>query len=467
MIEPVLHWNHIALEANRRDHTGQMNGVNQRGPTNSARALAMVHVAMYDTLALMVGVPRGPVLAHSFVHVTKYDRVTDDVVLGLSSAAREVLTNLYPAQASEFTRQFENILLGSAQHNDAVNLGKQVAANVINWRHDDLLNEQRPDPGDFYSKRSDIFRHKDDPFNSPQTLVGENFGRTRHFLLDPYSSNSRHYPMAGLEHLYEKHYQEHYEEVAREGAKASSSRGAANTIKGIFWAYDGVSDIGTPPRLFNQIAVQLLAARAVKQGPDLKARAVSLAYDLMLINCAMADAAVEAWHHKFALDLARPVVTIRQRGADSAGAEGDPFWEPLGAPNSNSAGGDFTPPFPAYPSGHATFGAAAFEMLRLIHGIDSDEPDTIGFDFVSDELNGFSRASNGAVRPYVKHRFNSLAEAMFDNGLSRVYLGVHWRLDATSADNVVDMLKACDQVGGIPLGRTIARKIFKKVGKLS
>jgi len=41
---------------------------------------------------------------------------------------------------------------------------------------------------------------------------------------------------------------------------------------------------------------------------------------------------------------------------------------PLGAPASNLTGPDFTPPFPSYPSGHATCGSALFETPRRFFG---------------------------------------------------------------------------------------------------
>ena len=43
---------------------------------------------------------------------------------------------------------------------------------------------------------------------------------------------------------------------------------------------------------------------------------------------------------------------------------------PLGAPASNLNGPNFTPPFPAYPSGHAVFGGALFQTLRRFYGTD-------------------------------------------------------------------------------------------------
>jgi hypothetical protein len=49
MPDPILFWNQVALEANRVSHT---NGLDeQTGPTRSSRALAIVHLAMYDAYA--------------------------------------------------------------------------------------------------------------------------------------------------------------------------------------------------------------------------------------------------------------------------------------------------------------------------------------------------------------------------------------------------------------------------------
>ena len=57
-------------------------------------------------------------------------------------------------------------------------------------------------------------------------------------------------------------------------------------------------------------------------------------------------------------------------------------------------GPNFTPPFPAYPSGHAGFGGALFQTLRRFYGTDE-----IAFTFVSDEFNGETRGNDGMVRP--------------------------------------------------------------------
>ena len=76
------------------------------------------------------------------------------------------------------------------------------------------------------------------------------------------------------------------------------------------------------------------------------------------------------------------------------------MFTPLGAPASNLNGPNFTPPFPAYPSGHAGFGGALFQTLRRFYGTDA-----IAFTFVSDEFNGTTKDHNGNVRPYMPAAF--------------------------------------------------------------
>jgi hypothetical protein len=164
----------------------------------------------------------------------------------------------------------------------------------------------------------------------------------------------------------------------------------------------------------------------------------------------MADAGIASWDSKFFYDFWRPVGGVREAdaGTGPTGAgDGNPatigdvnFW-PLGAPASNTNGNvNFTPPFPAYPSGHATFGGALFQTLRNYYGRDN-----IAFTFTSDELNGQTVDTNGQVRPLLPRSFNSLSQAEEENGQSRIYLGIHWAFDKTA---------------GIAQGRQVANHVF-------
>jgi hypothetical protein len=147
-----------------------------------------------------------------------------------------------------------------------------------------------------------------------------------------------------------------------------------------------------------------------------------------LVNIAMADAGIASWETKYIYDLWRPVVGIRNGHLDgNPDTPGEPDWRPLGAPASNSGDpdGDFTPPFPAYTSGHATFGGAVFRILERFYGTDD-----IAFDAQSDELNGITEGANGEIRPAVTRHFDSFGQAMEENAQSRIYLGIHWQFDA-------------------------------------
>ena len=146
----------------------------------------------------------------------------------------------------------------------------------------------------------------------------------------------------------------------------------------------------------------------------------------------------------------RPVTGIREadRGTGPTGrGDGNPLTEgvatfsPLGAPASNLQGPNFTPPFPAYPSGHAVFGGALFQTLRNFY-----RTDDIAFTFTSDELNGVTRDNQGNARPLLPRTFASLSQAEEENGQSRIYLGIHWSFDKTE---------------GIAQGRRIANYVFR------
>ena len=177
---------------------------------------------------------------------------------------------------------------------------------------------------------------------------------------------------------------------------------------------------------------------------------VELVRLLALVNVAMADAGTAVWESKYYYKLWRPVTAIREAdaGAGPTGAgdgnyatHGDPNFTPLGAPASNLTGPNFTPPFPAYPSGHAGFGGALFQTLRNFYGTDD-----IFFTFVSDEFNGVTQDNQGNVRPQLLRSYSSFSEAEEENGQSRIYLGIHWSFDKTE---------------GIAQGNRVANYVFK------
>jgi membrane-associated phospholipid phosphatase len=74
-----------------------------------------------------------------------------------------------------------------------------------------------------------------------------------------------------------------------------------------------------------------------------------------------------------------------------------------------------TPSFPAYPSGHSTMGAAGAAVLS----------DAFGYAYAfTDYCHDTRTEFVGKARP-----FRSFYEAATENALSRIPLGVHWRMD--------------------------------------
>ena len=62
-------------------------------------------------------------------------------------------------------------------------------------------------------------------------------------------------------------------------------------------------------------------------------------------------------------------------------------------------------------------------------------PENLSVTFASDEFNGATSDYSGIVRPRWEPTF-TLREAIEQNKLSRIYLGVHWIFDATGGEVV-------------------------------
>ncbi len=472
-MDVILFWSAVSNECNRLDHTDATppNPAFNRGPTNSSRATAMSHIAMHDAYFRIKGfggLPAGTPKTFYLAAPPAWGGGNTDAeaASAVSGAAATVLSTLYPAYRPMIQAKVAELAASNGSNTAAYSVGQAIAYALLGLRAGDQAGNL-PDSGHVAS--SSPYRHRADPASPGQGYLGVGYGGTAPFVATGVAPISP-FPAPGT-----AGYTENLTEVIAKG-KAPQLNGGTRTpdetVIGLFWGYDGAQKLGTPPRLYNQILAKISTTLGYSEAEN--ARIFGLA------NAAMGDCGIYAWRDKYLYDLWRPVVGIREADVNSVGPSVtdaqadtkingpcDPFWLPLGRPATNKLG-EFTrtPDFPAYPSGHATFGAAVFETVRLFQaektGVAYDPAaiDTIAFSFVSDELDGKAVDPDGSVRPRVNRKYTSVAAAMYENSISRIFLGVHWRFDGTSGKTVKKMLEANDRIGGVPLGREIATEVF-------
>lgn len=459
MEDAVLYWNDVALEANKVSHSNP--GVEQGGPTLSSRALAITHLAMYDAFAGVLGNPANLPPYLNNLPAPPTDAVADAAIAG---AAHATLSALFPSQKQFFdAKRAQAPIIGTAsQRSDGLAFGIAVAQALLADRSGD------PDAGSVgYTPSTARGAHRVDPDNPNQGFHAPFYGaRAKCFAVGKRHALDKP-PMPGEAAYLTSLRQVRAKGIAPELAGTLpanfSRRTVDETLIGIFWAYDGTSGIGTPPRLYNQIIRKVATARANSVAENARLFA--------LVNTALADAGVLSWEQKYTYNLWRPCLALREHdhslGPDSTpdndiSNDTDIGWLPLGSPRTNGTDKNFTPPFPAYPSGHATFGAAALHVTRLFYNVTSHSPDSLldGMSFVSDEFDGISEDNRGAIRPRHERNFpDGLWGMIRENSISRIFLGVHWDFDGfvSSGGNSIDLSK---NVGGVPLGIKIAEDIF-------
>jgi hypothetical protein len=441
LLDQVHRWNQIAINATGLDHTPVAPGENrvfgeQLGPGRASRAMAIVHIAIFDAINAIAG------QYHSFTGIDSSPHLFSRAA-AVAQTAHDTLVSLYPSQKSTFDQALTEDLLrigNTQQKNSGIALGKKIGAAILASRVGDGSEKPELHVGVDYSTSNLPGHWRQDPISQLPIALGAHWGGCKPFVIKSTTQFMAPPPPALTSAAYATAYSE-AKNFGGDGITTPTQRTPEQTFIGTFWAYDGTPSLCAPPRLYNQIIVHIATQTKLKP--------VELARLLALVNVSMADTAMSTWESKYHYDFWRPITAIRESnpGTGPTGAgdgnnatDGDPIFTPLGAPASNLVGPNFTPPFPAYPSGHAGLGGAVFETLRRFYGTDK-----IGFTFVSDEFNGTTKDDQGNVRPYMPRSFSTLSQAEEENGQSRIYLGIHWRFDKTA---------------GIAQGRHVADYVF-------
>jgi hypothetical protein len=440
-VDAMRYWNQLAVDATGLDETPVSPGETrvygeQLGPTRSSRAMAIVHIAVFDAVNAIIG---------GYQSYTGIAPATGpaSVDAAIATAAHDTMAAMFPSQTPQFDLLYAEDLKGiaaAAGLKDAgVAVGHRAAAAIIALRENDGSAQPEPKLGvDWFTSDEPGF-WRQDPIGKSPIALGAYWSEVKPFVMRSASQFRAPPPPLLASTEYAAAYNE-VKAIGGDGVITPTVRTPEQTYIGIYWAYDGTPSLCAPPRLYNEIAADISQRMSdVEQ----------LARLFALVNVAMADAAISVWDSKYFYDYWRPVTGVREadKGTGPTGegdgnplTAGDITFTPLGAPASNLSGPNFTPPFPSYPSGHAGFGGALFEILRNFYGTDR-----ISFTFTSDEFNGETRGNDGVIRPLEPRSFSSLSEAEEENGQSRIYLGIHWSFDKTQ---------------GIKQGESVAKFVY-------
>jgi len=430
----IKHCNQMAIDTTGLDHAPVTIGENrtfghQIGPGKSSRAMAIIHIAMFEALNSIIGgyvsylnIPRGPAGA--------------SVDAAIAQAAHDSTIWLFPSHAPRLdallTTQLSQIPNGIAK-SQGILVGTVVAQNIIANRTNDGSEIPEPIIGIDYIINNVPGEWSMDPISQIPKAIGAFWDQVKTFVI-PTANTYRCPPPPKLDSV---EYMMAYDEVKAlggDGITTPTVRSAEQIFIGNFWAYDGTPSLCAPPRLYNQVAMQV----ANDQGLD----TVQMMRMLAILNVAMADSCIACWESKYFYKFWRPVTAIRGGATDgNVGTIGDVNWTPIGAPASNVSNGvNFTPPFCSYPSGHSSMMPALAQILRNTFGRDN-----IKFTFVSDEYDGKTIDNEGFVRPLIPRTFDTISQAEDENGDSRIYLGIHFKFDKTA---------------GITLGRDVGDYVY-------
>ena len=417
IIEPknqntVFHWIDIALQQTRDQRVT---------PPRAAYNFAMPMTAGFLAANAITqdyqdpfGVGNGP------------NQADPEIAYGIAfaTAAAEVFQQPFIAEKRAFLAGFPD----SEAKSSAIAWGKNVGRHVVRMRNNDGAE---PSEVNYYlgryKRRKDVLKWSPTG-NFYSALPGPAFNSFSRGLFPGHGKITPWTMTSSNQFRAHDFYDPASPEFAAEFNTIRHLGGANSTVRtkdeseiALFWE-DGPWGV-TPPGHFIYIGMQVLQ----NQGFSF----IEQARNFALIGMTQCDASISAWDSKYHHDVLRPESAIRQR-ANKLGNN-----DPRIVRESKWLSYIPTPSFPSYTSGHSTFGAAGCQMIALIQNTDKisisgHSPDLV----IWPQLRGINRHWTN---------LNQIAE---ENGMSRLYGGVHWELDHTQA---------------MSAGRSIATQAFKQI----
>jgi membrane-associated phospholipid phosphatase len=365
----------------------KMPGV-QPATVHPTRSFAIMDAAIYDSV---VSITHGDLPYKLVVPAPRTARPD----AAAAQAAHDTLAVLYPSTKPQVDQLLNSELAAipaSPAKAEGESVGHAVATKLLALRTGDG-SATTPPP---FTPGSQPGNYRPTPPNFPVPQF-TNWGTVTPFVLRSGDQFNTPPPPA----LTTKAYADAINEVKSLGQNTSATRTPDQTTAATFWS---------PPiwNTWNQIAANLVT----QQGTNLE-RTSKIFSEL---NLTFADAAISMYDAKYQFQLWRPITAIRLASGNSA-VIADPAWTPLLTTAAD----------PSYPGAHSVISEAGASVLSAFFG-----PNT-HLTVSSDGLPGVTRS------------FNGFQAAATEAGLSRIYGGVHTRLD---------------HLAGLELGRDVARFVL-------
>ena len=183
-VDPVRHWNEIAIIANALDHTPVAPGENrvfgeQLGPGRTSRAMAIVHIAIFDAVNAIAG---------GYQSYTGLSSARDDTSMdaAIAQAAHDTLVALFPSQRASFDARLAEDLGRIRDHREkrnGIHLGRRAAAAILALRADDGSQHAEPRVGIEYITSDEPGKWRQDPISQIPLALGAHWGEVRPFVL--------------------------------------------------------------------------------------------------------------------------------------------------------------------------------------------------------------------------------------------------------------------------------------------
>src|SRR5439155_709293 len=151
----------------------------QLGPTRSSRAMAIVHIAMFDAVTAITG---------AFQSYTKIApaRGGASMTAAIVQAAHDTLVQLFPSQQASFDQlladDLSQIRDGRAK-TDGVDVGRRAAVAILALRANDGSQQAEPRVGVQFFTSNDPGKWRQDPISQSPLALGAYWGTVRPFRL--------------------------------------------------------------------------------------------------------------------------------------------------------------------------------------------------------------------------------------------------------------------------------------------